>query len=248
MPESPKAPDQGPMEAHMALIAELEKLGVQKPEQLQGMAVASEQSGKLANMLGEIRRENAQLKHMLQEVAKPKAAQHDPYSPEPVNIEDVVERAVGKFYENRILKPQQEAQMRFTQELEEVQTDDHFIVLGNQFEEYVKVPKVQYAINTGQTSLAKEYRRFKDRYFTNLLSKVTDNYRSLIESGAKGKGNVTPPHMESSGSTNYVPPENQPDTRGRMIDLSKKSRGTDEDIDKMLKTLLPDGDPVLRRR
>ena len=60
MPEAPKAPEQGPMESHMALIAELEKLGVQKPEQLQGMAVASEQSGKLANMLGEIRRENAQ--------------------------------------------------------------------------------------------------------------------------------------------------------------------------------------------
>ena len=89
---------------------------------------------------------------------------------------------------DKILKPQQEAQQRFTAELEEVQTDDHFAVLGNQFEEYLKVPKVQYAINTGQTSLGKEYRRFKDRYFTNLLSKVTENYKTLLGAGAKGAG------------------------------------------------------------
>ena len=184
---------------------------------------------------------------MLQEVAKPKA-QQDPYSSEPVNIEDVVERAVGKFYENKILKPQQEAQHRFTQELEEVQTDDHFQVSGDNSRNISRFPRFSTQFNTGQTSLAKEYRRFKDRYFTNLLSKVTENYRSLIDSGAKGKGNVTPPHMESSGSTNYVPPENKPDTRGQLKDLSTKSRGTDDDLDKMIRTMLPDGDPVLRRR
>ena len=107
---------------------------------------------------------------------------------------------------------------------------------------------MQYAINTGQTSLGKEYRRFKDRYFTNLLSKVTENYKTLLGAGAKGAGNVTPPHVESSGSTNYVPPESIPDSRGQLKDLSSKSRGTDDDLDKMLKVLLPDGDPVLRRR
>jgi hypothetical protein len=248
MPESPKGPVQEPMDIHSSLIAELEKLGVQKPEQLQGMAVASEQSGKLANMLGEIRRENAELRRMLQDAAKPKPQQHDPYGTEPIDIESVVERAVGKFYENKILKPQQEAQARFSAELDKVQSDDHFGVLGNQFEEYVKVPKVQYAISTGQTSLLDEYHRFKDRYFTNLLSQVTENYRKLLDSGAKGAGKMTPPHLESSHSTNYASPESTPDVKGKLSDIKKKSRGTDDDIDAMLRVLLPDGDPVLQRR
>ncbi len=147
LPESSKAPETGPMDTHQALIAELEKLGVQKPEQLQGMAVASEQSGKLANMLGEIRRENAELRRILQDTAKPKAAQ-DPYSSEPINIEDVVERAVGRFYESKILRPQQEAQQQFARQLKEVQEDKHFGVLGKQCEEYTKMPNVQYAIST----------------------------------------------------------------------------------------------------
>lgn len=253
MPEASKGAEQ-PMSEHQALLAELEKLGVQKPEQLQGMVAATQQTGNLANMVGELRkgldksnRENEALRMMLQEFKQNKP-QHDPYDTQPVNIEEIVERSMSKFYENKILKPQQEAQQQFARELSKVQGDDHFRVIGPTFEEYVRNPKVQYAISTGETSLLDEWHRFKDRYFTNLLGKVTENYRSLLETGARGAGKVAPPHMESSGSTNYVPPESTPDIKGQLKDLASKSRGQDADIDAMLKKILPDGDPVLRRR
>lgn len=249
LPEKQEPSVSSPQDERMVLLAELEKLGVKKPEQLTGMAVASEQSGKLANMLGEIRRENQELKRMLQEQQSRRVETQDPYgNPAPVDIGKVVEDAVGKFYQKNILEPQQRAQSEFQQHLQEVQEDDHYHILGTQFEQYVANPKVTYSLQTGQTSLAKEYRRFKDRYFTNLLGKVTENYKSLLETGAKPSGVKTPPHMESGESTNYVPPEANPDVKDKLKEVRAKSRGTEGDIDALLKVLLPDGDPILRRR
>jgi hypothetical protein len=246
--EEPKTATPSPLDESKDLLSQLEKLGVKKPEQLQGMATASEQSGKLANMLGEIRRENAELKRMLQETASARPKQQDdPYNPQPVNIEDVVERAVGKFYQNTILGPQMKAQQEFQAQIQEVQEDDHYSVLGEQFQQYIAVPKTQYAIQSGQTSLAREYRRFKDRYFTQLLTKVTDNYRTLLEGGAKPQGSKAAPHVESSSSSNYVMPETTPDMKENLKNIAAKGRGTDDDIDAMLKAILPDGDPILRR-
>jgi hypothetical protein len=246
----PKPAATNPHDEGKELLAQLEKLGVKKPEQIQGMAVASEQAGKMANMLGDLRRQNEELKRILQENAsRPRQQQQeDPYNPQPVNIEDVVERAVGKFYQQQILEPQQQAQAALARDFQEIQEDDHFSILGSQFEEYVKIPKNQYAIQTGQTSLAREYRRFKDRYFTQLLGKVTENYKSLLDSGARPPGVGAPPHMETSGSGNYVPPDSKPDTREAMRNIASKSRGSDDDIDKLLSALLPDGDPILRRK
>jgi hypothetical protein len=54
--------------------------------------------------------------------------------------------------------------------------------------------------------------------------------------------------MEGSGSTNYLPPESNPDVKGQLKDIASKSRGMDADIDAMLAKILPDGDPLLRRR
>src|SRR5512137_368073 len=70
-PEAPKADAPNP---HSDLLAELEKFGVKNAEQLQGRMVASEEAGRLANQLGGVRKEIAEMRAYMERLAHQKPA------------------------------------------------------------------------------------------------------------------------------------------------------------------------------
>lgn len=254
--EEPQKPAEGSQapdpRAEMAdVLAELERIGVKKPEQVANMARASSEAGRLANMVGEIRRENAELRRIIeQSVTKPQAQSWDG-SPDTVDLGKLVEQSAAKavrgFYEEQVLKPQMQAREMLYRQMEEVQNDDDYPVVKDVFEQHIQAPRTQQALASGQTSLTNEYDRVVKQFYRKALGRSRDLLKSLHDAGAK-PGAKTVPHMESGTGNQYVPPEQKPDTKAKLVEIRKQSRGRDDDIDRMLDAILPNDDPFMARR
>ena len=65
-----------PANPHSELVAELEKFGVKNAEQLQGRMVASQEAGRLANQLGDARKEISEMRAMMERMNQQRQAPH----------------------------------------------------------------------------------------------------------------------------------------------------------------------------
>jgi hypothetical protein len=233
------------------ILAELQKVGVKNPEQVANMARASSEAGRLANMLGEIRRENAELRRIVEQGQTRQPKSDWDGSPDTVDLAKLVENASAKavrgFYEENVLKPQMQARQMFYQQMEEVQGDDDYAVVKDVFEAHLQNPRTQSALSSGEATISGEYNKLVRKFYRQLADKSRVVLESFQKAGAK-PGAKSPPHMESGTGSAYVPPEQRADQKAKLLDLKSKSRGRDDDIDAMLKTMFPDDDPFLSRR
>ena len=228
------------------LLSSLEKLGVDSPQKLQNMHTAASQSGNLANMLGEIRRENEILRQQLSQ----KPTYQDPYAePAAINmqeIESVVERAIGRTIGN-LTQKQMEAQANVLAEIQSIQSDDDFSVIGEQWDRVYKDPVTQAKILSGQTTPRSEYDKLVKNFYRKAIVTMRDALKQGKVSGVSTPGNSTIPHMEGQGSqpVNRLPNDKY-NPREKLLEVHKKSTGTDEDIFSMFDAMIPDGDGFLK--
>lgn len=237
------------------LLGTLEKLSIDTPERLEGIAYASQQAGRYANDLGQERQQVQALRHELEELkAQAQARQHnfqpqefDGYGYEqPQNqltpqvissiVGQKVNEAIGKYTQDQL-----RANQSLLNEYASIQSDPDYSIVQTVWDKHVANPRVQMAIQSGQTSLSREFNKTKVAYYKGIAMNARDTMRGLLSQKPAG---ATPPHMEQS--TTQTPGMSQPETyRDRLADISKNTRGTDDDLEAMMKTMLPDDDAFL---
>jgi hypothetical protein len=243
-----------------ALLETLGKLSIETPEKLQNVAYASQQAGRYANDLGTSRNEVEALKA---EMAAIRAAQSQPqqhyqqqpqqyegydYTPQPTapsitpqQIESIVGQQVNQAI-GRYTQGQLSANQAVLNEYAGIQSDPEYGMVQSVWDRHVSNPRVQLAIQSGQTSLTQEFNRTKVAFYKGIAMNARETMTGLLAQSPRG---ATPPHIEQSTTQTYG--MSQPETHiDRLQEVHSKSTGTDDDLDAMLKAVLPDDDLFLQ--
>jgi hypothetical protein len=236
--EAPVVPEPKPPEIDKeSLLSELTKMGVRKPEEIVGMHQASREAGKLANMLGEVRNENAELKRMIQQMQQSTSAGYQSETPG-VDlgqlIESKTETAVQRAVQ-RISQQQIEAQRTIRAEQAKIQNNKWFPAVKDVFEKYISNPNVQDRLMSGESTLTDEYRNVVDAY----VDKMMQAQQNALSATQKPK----PPHVEQgdSQSVQKVPESDETKKKLRRIseERSKGNLESNKALDMLVKELFP---------
>lgn len=265
---SPKAPQNAPEpkgnepgegqgageETQQELLSTLERLEIDSPERIEGLAQAGQQVGQLTALLSDARNEITRLQMMnnqlqSQSPVQPQHQQHQPEGEPPPqqpasdNLEarmwNVLDRYMGHYTQS-----QQQQAMRANAEYEAVSRHPDFKVVGKVFDQHITKPQVQQALMNGQTTLQMEFANVRGDFMKNLALKSKD---AIV---GRQPGAQNPPHIEGPGqpaqpSPASVPRDVDADRAKRIAQVRENTTGSDSDIENLMKELLPDGDPFL---
>ena len=224
-----------------SLLSELEKAGVTSPSQLKGQLTNAREYGRVVNMLGEIKAENAELREALKSI-KTIPKQQDPYYEEEQpqasygNIQDLISGAVKKAITEE-KRSQLEAQRMAMQTWQEIQGDSDYEIIKEIWEDKMKDPNFNYQINIGEVDPRKAYTDVKVNYYKNLAIKAGAAIKTL-----KGGSTVAPPHFEGSSTAALSLPV-KPSEQKEKIKSYKDRVNTggmldgDEEIDALISVL-----------
>ena len=184
------------------LMAELERAGVTNAEELTGKLRASQESGRLAHLLGDERKQRTELEQRLKELeSKPKQQDFMDYPEgQPIDIEAAIERSIARTLDKREKKAL-EAQQRNLANWNRIQNDEDYHLVKEIWEEKLKDPGFVMQIQTGAKNPIDEYTTTLRKYYKTLLQKTHETITTL-----QGKDKVKPPHVETSerAPTNMV--------------------------------------------
>ena len=237
------------------LLGELDKLGIKSPERLHGMATASHEAGNLGNLLGTA---NARIVDLEQKLTTALATGPSATSEQEFfagSSENSVD--LGGLMDNRIktVMPgvirsvvgelNQEASQAQNAQFEEyakIQGDENYPIVGAIFEKHISNPNVQMLLRSGRATVKDEYVRTLLAHYKNIALRARD-----VIKGVKDKTQVgtKAPHMET-GQTQVTPtPTGDEEKQEEGKKIMDNWEGTDADLDKLFKHMLPDTDPFL---
>lgn len=176
------------------LISELERAGVKDAAELSGKLRASQETGRLAQLLGDERKARADLEARLNQLEQKPAPKHDfmdDYSEnKPIDIEAALERTI-----NRVLTKKEEQQRKIQEEnlrkWNAIVSDDEYGVVKEIWEEKLKDPNLVMKIQNGMVDPIQEYNKTVRGYYKTLLQKSHETITTM-----RG-GKVAPPHVET---------------------------------------------------
>jgi hypothetical protein len=233
--EKPAKPNEV-LEDAEALLAELKKLDIQTPTDVQNMAQASELTGKAWNEVGELRKQVSELTAQLPQKQAPQEPEY--YDGESVDIGALVESKVQGVL-NNYLESQQKAQQMAVRAMSEVRNDPEYGMVGKVFEEYISTPEATTRLQSGETTLKTEWLNTKAAYFKKLAQRSSKTLEGLMDKGVKA-----PPHIEASGSDTAPMTNTDDEQREKFNKIKKAQKDGDLDSDKALeqiiKTSMPD--------
>lgn len=221
-----------------AVIKELEAIGKTTPEAVRNMHTASVQTGRYANEIGELRQE---IQRMRSERQTPQRQQNDDYygNDTPIDIRAMLREEINGAITG-MQRQQAELYQKQLDELNSVYGDEDYPLVQEAWETYTRTPNFNMKMQSGQASYRTEYDKFVRSYYR----KVAQKSREALEFATKGGQKKKPPHMESG-----TPPparEEGDNPKDKVRKIAAKTSGHDDDIDKMIETLLPEGDPIYR--
>lgn len=201
--EEPKAPEKPTIDVD-GLMSELEKAGITNAGELTGKLRASQESGRLAQLLGDERKRTAEYEAKLREYATkapaPKQDYMDYGEGQSIDIEAAIERSVSKVI-NKEKEAQRIAQEQNLQKWNHIRSDDDYGVVKEIWENKLKDPNFVYQIQAGAIDPVQDYNSTKINYYKTLLKKSHETITTM-----RGGDKVKPPHMESGSrsSANMV--------------------------------------------
>lgn len=213
------------------LLAELEAAGVSNRDQLQGKLRASREAGQLAQMLGETRRQNEELKQMLQGIqSQPRQSNdYDDYNgSQPIDLEASIEKTIDRYFSKKE-RAQQEAQQRIYQQWSRIQSDEDYHLVREVWEEKTKDPNFAWQIQSGAVDPVDEYGKVVRQFYKGLAVKAAG---SLKQMRSGGKTEVKPPHVEGQSEVARETPQDKTEKEeyiGSLKDRVEKGGSLKED-------------------
>jgi hypothetical protein len=233
-----------------SLVQTLEKIGVRDAQHLEGLHRTAQAHGPTAQELGYARQEIARLQQEMESLKSRPQRSADPYADpyeqgqgQPIDLRGEIKTVLRDFYRDEVIQPQQQASERYWQDVETVQGSEYYPVVQDEYEAHMRQPSVQRALAQGRTSHTNEFHKAVSRKFRDIAQNLKSAASMLKEQAPRG---TQPPHMETGQVSPERLPEREEAKRKQMEEIQKKARGTDDDIDAMLKAIIPDGDPLLR--
>jgi len=196
--EEPKEPKKPEADVD-GLIAELERAGVTTTDELSGKLRASQETGRLAQLLGDERKARSMLEQRLQELEQKPAQRQQDYmddyqTGQPIDIEAAIERSVSKVFTK-----QAEQQRKFQEEnlkkWNAIVSDEDYALIKDVWDEKLKDPNFVYKVQNGVADPIQEYNSLVRQYYKSLLKKSHETITTM-----RG-GPKEPPHMETGERT-----------------------------------------------
>jgi hypothetical protein len=238
-----------PAGPHAELVAELEKFGVKNAEQLQGRMVASQEAGRLANQLGDARKEISEMRAMMERMNQQRVQpQQHPHRDEwggeqpPEKAAGTIDLSdlVGKAVEGAISKREravQMAQQRAFEAWNKIQGDPDFHIVKDKWEAKLKDPNFALKFQAGAVDPYSEYQELLRDTYKSAVSRSAE----IIKSLTTGAG---PPqvHLEGQGKVSGVQGNAIPDKDKTLNPLREKvNKGKllseDEELAALMKVL-----------
>lgn len=233
--ETPPEPPKPPEIDVDGLLEELKIAGVQTSEDLQGKLTASKEAGQLANLLGEVRLENKELREMVKQIKPAQAVAPETEftvpeytTPDSTTLEGIIAKAldqrdVKKAEETRV------AQAGVLALWNEIQTDSDFPLVKDVWEKRMQDPNFIFQIQNGAIDPLKAYNGLVREYYKGIVKKSFDTINVL-----QGKEPIKVPHVEQPGKG--TPPPETPEAKAKMAKLREavdkgKVLDDDEQID-----------------
>ena len=221
------------------LIAELEKVGIDNPQQLQNKLEASAQVGKAFQMLGDERKTVAELQARIDKLMTQQAQPtEDQYYPEErqVNIQDEVRQGIRQEMVN-MQRAQAQAHAASVQAYNFITSDKNFHLVKDVWDEKVKNPAYIAQVQSGQINPLLDYQNTVVDYFGKVAQRSLETIKKL--SGSE----VTPaPHVETgeTHSPGNIVSSNDPTPEGvqkRKELIGKADKGHLPDDDELLEAM-----------
>jgi type I site-specific restriction-modification system R (restriction) subunit len=161
---------------------------------------------------------------------------------------DDIKNAFRDFYKNDVLGPQQQAYQQNLAEYNSIRNDPRYKMAGRVFEQHIKNPNVQMALNSGQTSLKDEYNRTVIAILENLSGQNAKSKMQQVTTPA-AEPEQSVPHMETSESAHVPKPDTESEKKEKVKTLTKPENwdGTTDSLRKLVDTMIPPDDPLWRR-
>lgn len=219
-------------EETIALLAELDKAGVSKVEELTGKLTASREAGNLANQLGTARSEIAELKTLIESNQR-NVAEH-PLQEEETDLNKLMEKSVDTALDRRE-KKQREANAQIQQAANvmwgKIYNHPKYNVIKDLWEKKFENPSFSMQIQSGILNPLEEFHNTLNEYWEGIAQRSVNTIKTL-----QGKGDVVIPHVEEEGQ--IIAPatkEEKSESRqklDRLQEISKKRALTsDEEIE-----------------
>lgn len=215
------------------ILSSLAELGVNSAQDLSNMHMSSQQSGRLANMLGEAKNE---IKALQAQIDNMNRSQYDDYNVQntPASLTpDDIERVMANFYQKNILEPQQRLTQEYTRQMNEIQSDPSYNMVSEIWEAHQKNPNVIQRIQSGQTRMVDEFNKVSKMYLMRMFQAQQDV-----------KSKVKTPHMENRGATvPDLPDQNDKKDALNSIIKNRKEGSIDSDraLAGMINAIFSDG-------
>ena len=203
-----------------ALLAELEKVGVESPQQLQGKLDASAQAGKAFQMLGDERKlvaeKDAEIARLMAQMNRPEV---DDYGERPINISEEVRRGVRAEMVD-MQNTARKAQEASLQAYNTIKTDPNYHLVADIWEEKVKDPSYVYQVQAGAVDPIRDFQGTVVDYYKNIAKEAHGTITELVGKGGK----TAVPHVESgeSHSPNVVSEGKGVSANRQMLDKINK--------------------------
>ena len=232
-------------EAELAeVMGMLKQFEINSPEKVENVVKASQQTGRMAQLLGEQRDANRQLMAKLEALEKKSAhpQNSDDYEEKPVDLEGTIENVISRVLEKEKRK-QTEMTQRQWAAYNEIQADEDYNLVKDAWDNYVRQPEVAYSFHSGSIDPVREYNKFVRKFQRKLLQRT----RGLLEQVTTGTKKATIPHMEQGTNVPEMPPE-ATEYAEKKKELQRKYKGkpSADGVSELLRELIPDGDPLLR--
>lgn len=206
-----------------SLVSELEKAGITNADELSGKLRASQETGRLAQLLGDERKRTADYEARLRELENQPAPKQDFMDQDygqSIDIESALERSVEKALTKRE-EAQRIAQEQNLKKWNFIRNDKDYDVVKDVWENKLKDPNFVYQVQAGAIDPVQDYNETKIDYYKTLLKKSHETLTTL-----HGKGKVDPPHIESGERTSAnMVSETESTTAAdkRLADLKEKT-------------------------
>ncbi len=185
------------------LVATLEQAGVTSPAQLQGKLDASQQTGQMANLLGEARDRISNLETQLNErppVTVPVNENFDLDNfgeNQPVNLEETVVKAIRKENE-RNQRETAKVQQQSTQVWGAIQNDPDYGLVQKVWEQKMQDPNFAMQIQSGRVHPYQAYQQTVRDFYKGIAQQSLETIKSLRGGTTPaGDATITAPHVET---------------------------------------------------
>lgn len=222
------------------LLTELEKAGVSNTEQLQGKLKASQESFRLSQMLGETRKQNEELKALIQNMqTQPQQQQeYDDFETrqQPYDLDQSIERSVERVFTKRE-KAQAEMEQRVNAQWSKIVGDEDYENVKGVWDERLKDMTFIAQVRAGAIDPVEVYHQDVRKFYKGLALRSADAIKQF-----KGGGELNPPHVEQQGEVRKELPPEATETEQQMSSykerIEKGGRLSEkEELDALMKAL-----------